>query len=63
MLTEQQRNAVHDAYTTLRAITATHGEHDDVITNMCAESERLLVEAFPEVEALEKRLDESTPST
>ena len=57
-MTEQERRAVEDAYTTLRAVCNTFGKHDDVLAGICAESERLLVEAFPEVARLEDAIDE-----
>ena len=56
-MTEQQIKAVQDAYTTLRAVCRTYGKHDGVLVGICAKSERLLVEAFPEVAALETAID------
>jgi hypothetical protein len=57
-ISAEQMNAVSDAYTTLRALCATYGKHDDTVAGICAESERQLVEAFPHLAFLETVLDE-----
>lgn len=56
-MTEQQILAIRDAYTTLRAMNHVYGRTDLVTAQYCSESERLLVEAFPDIAALENSID------
>lgn len=59
-MTFEQLRAIFEAYTTLRAISSVH--RDKNLALMCAETESLLVNAFPELRILEGEIDSSLES-
>jgi hypothetical protein len=57
-LTQEQKLALYDAYTTIKALIGTFGRSEAYLPlcRMCERSQSLLLEAFPEAEELEAML-------
>lgn len=60
-LTFEQREAIFDCYTTMRALYNTHGRTNPKLALTCGESANKLVEAFDFIAAFEKKLDDFPP--